>query len=83
MQIIHLITLLKYYVLQRSKIVYYAAAGRNWTFHVECDVSSTSRGTSRRRVLVHHTRRMSNFDRLLHTIFFITQIHVTFWAVKK
>ena len=43
MQIIYLITLFKYYILQRSKIIYYAARGRNWTFYVKCDVSSTSR----------------------------------------
>ena len=44
----YLITLLKYYELQTSKIVYYVARGRNCTFHVECDVSSTN---GRRRVL--------------------------------
>ena len=40
---VHLITLLQYYVLQRSKTVFYAAMGINWILRVECDVSSTLR----------------------------------------
>ena len=61
----YLITLLKYYVLQRSKIVYYAARGRNWTFH-------------ERKTRIPYTShdRKSNFDRLLHIIFFITQRYI-------
>ena len=39
---IYLITLLKCYVLQRNKIIYYSARGRNWSVHVKCDVSSKS-----------------------------------------
>ena len=59
-----------------SIIVYYALRGRNWTFHVECDVSSINR-----RRVSYHTRLKSNFDRLLYIIFFITQIH-TVWLVS-
>ena len=29
---------------KKNIIVYYALRGRNWTFHVKCDVSSMSRG---------------------------------------
>ena len=55
---------------EKNIIVYYALRGRNWTFHVECDVSSINR-----RSVPYHTRLKSNFDRLLYIIFFITQIH--------
>ena len=40
------------------------------TFYVECDVSSINR-----RRVPYHTRLKFNLDRLLCTIFFITQIH--------
>ena len=53
--------------------------GNNWTFHVECDVSSMNR-----RGVPYHTRLKSNFDRLLYIIFFITEIHrVRFVSVNE
>ena len=55
---------------EKNIIVYYALRGSNWTFHVECDVSSM-----KRRRVPYHTRLKSSFDRLLYIIFFITQIH--------
>ena len=35
--------LLEYYALQRIEMICYAARGRNFTFHIDCDVNSTSR----------------------------------------
>ena len=55
---------------EKNIIVYYALRGRNWTFHVECYVSSMDR-----KRVPYNTRLKSNFDRLLYIIFFITQIH--------
>ena len=63
---------------EKNIIRYYALRGRNWTFHVECDVSSINR-----RRVPYHTRLKSNFDRLLYIIFFITPIHnVRFFSVN-
>ena len=45
----HLSTSIKYRRFRKNIIVYYALRGRNWTFHVECDVSSMNR----RRVPCH------------------------------
>ena len=39
---------------EKNIIVYYALPGRNWTFHVECDVSSMNR-----RRVPYHTRLKS------------------------
>ena len=55
---------------EKNIIVYYALRGRNWTFYIECDVSSMNRIR-----VPYHTRLKSNFDRLLYIIFFITQTH--------
>ena len=63
---------------EKNVIVYYALWGRNWTFHVKCDVDSMNQ-----RKVPYHTRLKSNFDRSLYIIFFITQIHrVRFVCVK-
>ena len=56
---------------EKSIIVYYAVWGGNWTFHVECDMSSMS---WRRVPYTSHETKVQ-FRRLLYIIFFITQIH--------
>ena len=53
------------------KIIYYSARERNWTFHVECDMSSTSQ---RRVLYTSHETKVQFRTLLLHTIFFKTQI---------
>ena len=53
---------------EKHIIVYYALWGSNWTFHVECDVSSMNQ-----KRVPYHTKLKSNFNRLLYIIFFITQ----------
>ena len=70
------ILVLQLSLVDSEKNIIVALRGRNWTFHVECDVSSINR-----RRVPHHTRLKSNFDRLLYIIFLFH--HILFSLYKR